>query len=54
MMATQVEKWDFFELTLQAQSSGNPFLEVSLELVFLLQQRQFRGFMTARTSTKRV
>ena len=39
-MTAQVEKWDFFELSLQAQTSGNPFIEVSLEADFKQQDRQ--------------
>jgi len=40
-MPTQVEKWGFFELALQAQASGNPYLDVTLEADFKLQDRQF-------------
>jgi hypothetical protein len=38
-MFTPIEKWDFFELSLQAQTSGNPFLEVTLEADFTFQGR---------------
>ena len=33
-MPVQIEKWDIFELTLQSQVPGNPFLEVTLEADF--------------------
>ncbi len=33
-MTQSVEKWACFELTLNAQTSGNPFLDVSLEATF--------------------
>jgi hypothetical protein len=33
-MSIQIEKWDFFEHSLSHQSSGNPFLEVTLEATF--------------------
>lgn len=39
-MLTQIEKWGFFELSLQTQPSGNPFLDVSLEADFRLKDRQ--------------
>jgi hypothetical protein len=41
-MTAQVEKWDFFELSLQAQTSGNPFSDVSLEATFRQADRQIR------------
>lgn len=39
-MPKQVEKWDFFELSLQAHTSGNPFLDVSLNADFKLRDGQ--------------
>lgn len=39
-MAVQVEKWDFFELPLPYQGSGNPFENVTLEASFKNQDRQ--------------
>ena len=29
-MSVQVEKWDYFELPLQFQEVGNPYLDVTL------------------------
>lgn len=45
-MSVQVEKWDFFELPLSYQASGNPFLDVTLEAIFTHQDRrvQVQGF----------
>ena len=33
-MSVQIEKWDFFELPLQGQETGNPFLDVTLKADF--------------------
>jgi hypothetical protein len=45
-MTTMVEKWDFFELPLQYQASGNPFLDVTIEASFTSDDRtvQADGF----------
>lgn len=45
-MLEQIEKWDFFEYSLAYQSSGNPFLDVILEVSFTHQnyQVQVSGF----------
>ncbi len=39
-MSVQVEKWDFFELTLRTQETGNPFLDVTFEADFTRSGRQ--------------
>lgn len=41
-MAKQIEKWDYFELELQAAASGNPFLDVTLEVDFTHKQKVVR------------
>lgn len=38
-MSVQVEKWDYFELELSAQGSGNPFLDVNFSADFTHQHR---------------
>jgi hypothetical protein len=37
-----VERWDYFELTLKAQVSGNPFVDVTLEAEFVQAHRSIR------------
>ncbi len=41
-MTKGVEKWDYFELGLKAQTSGNPFLDVVLEADFSHNHRSVR------------
>jgi len=45
-MSKQIEKWDFFELPLSYQCTGNPFLDVTLEASFSHGDRavQVHGF----------
>ncbi len=38
-MPVQIEKWDYFELVLPAQVSGNPFLDVQFSVDFTHQHR---------------
>jgi hypothetical protein len=38
-MTRQIEKWDYIEVELQASSSGNPFLDVTLQAEFTNQDR---------------
>jgi hypothetical protein len=42
-MAMQVEKWDFFELTLAGPREGNPFVDVSLSATFTQAERAVRA-----------
>jgi hypothetical protein len=42
MLAATIEKWDFFEASFEGPSTGNPFLEVSLEAVFQQGNRKVR------------
>ncbi len=39
-MPVQIEKWDYFELSLHGQTGGNPFLDVSFEADFNTDGRQ--------------
>jgi hypothetical protein len=39
-MPVKIEQWDIFELTLQAQVAGNPFIDVSLEGDFTQGERR--------------
>lgn len=41
-MPEPVEKWDYFELTLNAEISGNPFLDVTFEAEFVHVHRSVR------------
>ena len=41
-MPNQAEKWDYFEVALKAQASGNPFLDVTLEAEFTHNHRTVR------------
>jgi hypothetical protein len=41
-MTETVEKWDYFELELKAPTSGNPFLDVTLEADFTHNHRSVR------------
>ena len=45
-MSDTIEKWDYFELTLSAAASGNPFRDVSLEAEFVHDHRSItvKGF----------
>ncbi len=42
MSASNIAKWDFFELSLAGPSAGNPYLEVTLEAEFSLGYRTVR------------
>lgn len=42
-MSLSVEKWDYFEFTLNAASAGNPFLDVSFEAEFKHEHRSIRA-----------
>ena len=37
--ATEIEKWDIFELALEAQSPGNPFIETEFVVTFTFKNR---------------
>ena len=39
-MPVQTEQWEIFELTLQGQVDGNPFVDVSLQADFIQGERQ--------------
>jgi hypothetical protein len=41
-MSDSVEKWDFYELSLTAASSGNPFLDVVIEAEFMQDHRSIK------------
>lgn len=41
-MTKSVERWDYFELELQATTSGNPFTDITLEADFSHNQRTAR------------
>jgi len=41
-VSSNIERWDYFELSLEAQAPGNPFLDVTLEAEFSYQQRVIR------------
>ncbi|MBI1277599.1 MAG: DUF5060 domain-containing protein [Anaerolineaceae bacterium] len=41
-MPDSIEKWDYFELTLNAHTSGNPFLDVTFEAEFTHQHRSLK------------
>jgi hypothetical protein len=53
-MSVRVEKWDFFELPLLHQSTGNPFVDVALEAIFTHEDRrvQVSGFYDGAESYK--
>src|SRR5688500_5993958 len=53
-MVTEVEKWHFFERTLHAEASGNPFLDVSLEAEFSHNHRSVKvtGFYDGEDAYK--
>lgn len=38
-MATQIEKWDYFELSLTFNGKGNPFVDVDLDVIFTYKNR---------------
>ena len=33
-MSGIIERWDYFELSLETQATGNPFLDISIEAEF--------------------
>ena len=45
-MVQQIEKWDYFELSLQGETTGNPFLDVEYKVDFTYKNRtiQVSGF----------
>ena len=42
-MTIVIEKWDYFELSLQAKADGNPFQDVSFEADFINGHRTIRA-----------
>ena len=52
-MPVDVEKWGLFEAAFRGPKDGNPFVDVTLDVDFALDNRRFprRASMTATAST---